>query len=79
MIRPAGLGEVGVSLGGTGVIPGAALIFVSAKPKEALNGILGPLLGFSEESLSPDFDAFALAHGVDKPFPAEFIMDTVGP
>jgi hypothetical protein len=30
------------------------------------------LLGFSEESLFPDFDGFALAHGVDRPFPAEF-------
>ena len=68
-----------VSLGGAGAIPGAALIFVSARLKAALNGIWGPLLGFSEESLFPDFDGFALAHGVDKPFPDEFIMDTIGP
>ena len=34
--------------------------------------------GFSEESLSPDFDGFALAHSVDKPFPAGFVMDTAG-
>jgi hypothetical protein len=27
----------------------------------------------SEESLSPDFDGFALAHSVGKPFPAEFL------
>ena len=49
---------------------------ISAKLKAALNGIWGPLLGFSEESLFPDFDGFALAHGVDKPFPAGFVMDT---
>ena len=73
------LGKGGVSLGGTGAIPGAALIFVSARLKAALNGIWGALLGFSEESLFPDFDGFALAHGADKPFPAEFIMDTAGP
>jgi hypothetical protein len=65
-----------VSLGDIGAVPGAALIFVSAKLKAALNGIWGPLLGFSEESLFPDFDGFALAHGVDKPFPAGFVMDT---
>jgi hypothetical protein len=65
-----------VSLGDIGAVPGAALIFVSAKLKAALNGIWEPLLGFSEESLSPDFDGFALAHGVDKPFPPWFVMDT---
>jgi hypothetical protein len=70
------LGEGGVSLGDIGAVPGAALIFVSAKLKAALNGIWGPLLGFSEESLFPDFDGFALAHGVDKPFPLGFVMDT---
>jgi FRG domain len=70
------LGKGAVSLGDIGAVPGAALIFVSAKLKAALNGIWGPLLGFSEESLFPDFDGFALAHGVDKPFPAEFVMDT---
>jgi hypothetical protein len=70
------LGKGAASLGGTGAIPGAALIFVSAKLKAALNGICWPLFGFSEESLFPDFDGFALAHGVDKPFPADFIMDT---
>jgi hypothetical protein len=59
--------------------PGAALIFVSARLKAALSGIWGPLLGFSEQSLFPDFDGFALAHCVDKPFLAEFIMDTGGP
>jgi hypothetical protein len=64
-----------VSLGGIGAIPGAALIFVSAKLKAAMNRIWGPLLGFSEESLFPDFDGFALAHSVDKPFPADFISD----
>ncbi len=70
------LGQGEVSLGDIGAVPGAALILVSAKLKAALNGIWGPLLGFSEESLFPDFDGFALAHGVDKPFPADFIMDT---
>jgi hypothetical protein len=30
-------------------------------------------VGFSEESLFPDFDGFALAHGIGKPFPAQFI------
>jgi hypothetical protein len=70
------LGQGGVSLGDIGAVPGAALIFVSAKLKAALNGIWAPLLGFSEESLFPDFDGFALAHGVDKPFPAGFAMDT---
>jgi hypothetical protein len=51
---------------------------VSARLKAALNGIWWPLLGFSEESLFPDFDGFALAHGVGKPFPADFITDTAG-
>jgi FRG domain len=73
------LGEGEVSLGGAGAIPGAALIFVSARLKAAMNGIWGPLLGFSEEALFPDFDGFALAHGVDKPFPAGFSTDTAGP
>jgi hypothetical protein len=73
------LGAGGVSLGGAGAIPGAALIFVSARLKAALNGIWEPLLGFSEESLFPDFDGFALAHGVDKPFPAEFGGDVGSP
>ena len=67
------LGTGSVSLGDAGAIPGAALIFVSAKLKAALNGIWAPLLGFSEESLFPDFDGFALAHSVDKPFPSGFI------
>ena len=70
------LGQGEVSLGDIGAVPGAALIFVSAKLKAALNGIWGPLLGFSEESLFPDFDGFALAHGVDERFPAEFVLDT---
>jgi FRG domain-containing protein len=64
-----------VSLGNIGAVPGAAVVFVSARLKAALNGIWGALLGFSEESLFPDFDGFALAHSVDKPFPAEFIID----
>jgi FRG domain len=72
------LGTGGASLGGAGAIPGAALIFVSARLKAALNGIWWPLLGFSEESLFPDFDGFALAHGVGKPFPADFITGTAG-
>jgi hypothetical protein len=72
------LGKGEVSLGDIGAVPGAALIFVSAKLKAALNGIWGPLLGFSEESLFPDFDGFALAHGVEKPFPAGFVTDTAG-
>jgi hypothetical protein len=72
------LGTSGASLGGAGAIPGAALIFVSARLKAAMNGIWWPLLGFSEESLFPDFDGFALAHGVDKPFPADFIMGAGG-
>jgi hypothetical protein len=69
------LGQGHVSLGGIGAVPGAALVFVSAKLKTALNGIWEPLLGFSEESLFPDFDGFALAHGVDKPFPTDFVTD----
>jgi len=32
--------------------------------------------GISEDALFPDFDGFARAHGVDTPFPAEFIIDT---
>ncbi len=64
-----------VSLGDGGAIAGAALIFVSAKLKAALNGIWNPLLGFSEESLFPDFDGFALAHSVDKPFPEQFAIE----
>jgi hypothetical protein len=59
-------------LGDIGSIPGPALIFVSAQLKTALSGIWEPLLGFSEQSLFPDIDGFALAHSVDKPFPAEF-------
>jgi hypothetical protein len=73
------LSKGGVSFGGAGAIPGAALIFVSAALKAALNGIWEPLLGFSEESLFPDFDGFALAHGVDKPFPAGFITNAGSP
>jgi hypothetical protein len=69
------LGAGGVSLGDIGAVPGAALIFVSAKLKAALNGIWGPLPGFSEESLFPDFDGFALAHSVEKPFPVDFVPD----
>ena len=72
------LGAGAASLGGAGAIPGAALIYVSARLKAAMNGIWWPLLGFSEESLFPDFDGFALAHGVDKPFPADFILDASG-
>jgi hypothetical protein len=72
------LGTGGASLGGAGPIPGAALIFVSARLKAAMNEIWWPLLGFSEESLFPDFDGFALAHGVDKPFPADFAADATG-
>jgi hypothetical protein len=59
----------GVSLDEVGAVPGAALIFISAQLKAALNGIWAPLFGFTEESLFPDFDGFALAHGVEKPFP----------
>ena len=66
------LGGDGVGLGDIGSIPGPALIFVSAQLKTALSGIWEPLLGFSEEGLFPDLDGFALAHSVDKPFPAEF-------
>ena len=72
------LGKGEVSLGDIGAVPGAALIFVSARRKAALNGMWEPLLGFSEESLPPNFDGFALAHGVDKPFPAGFVMDIAG-
>jgi hypothetical protein len=72
------LGEGGVSLGEIGAVPGAAMIFISAKLKAALNGNWGPLLGFSEESLFPDFDGFALAHSVGKPFPADFISGITG-
>ena len=67
------LGEGGVGLGDIGSIPGAAVIFVSAQLKTVLNRLWEPLLGFGEESLFPDLEGFALAHGVDKPFPAEFI------
>jgi hypothetical protein len=72
------LGEGGVSLSDVGAVPGAALVFVSARLKAALSGIWGPLLGFSEESLFPDFDGFALAHSVGKPFPPDFISDIAG-
>jgi hypothetical protein len=66
------LGRGDVSLDEIGAVPGAALIFISAQLKAALNGIWAPLFGFTEESLFPDFDGFALAHGVEKPFPAGF-------
>ena len=49
---------------------------MSAPLKAALNAIWEPLLGFSEEALFPDFNGFALVHGVNKPFPADFIMNT---
>jgi hypothetical protein len=64
------LAQGDAGLGDSGAVPGAALIFVSAKLKAALNGVWNPLLGFTEESLFPDFDGFALAHSVDKPLPA---------
>jgi hypothetical protein len=70
------LGGGGVGLDEIGVVPGAALIFVSAQLKTVLNGIWEPMLGFSEESLFPDLAGFALAHSVDKPFPADFTMNT---
>jgi hypothetical protein len=70
------LGGGGVGFGDIGALPGAALIFVSAQLKTMLNRIWEPMLGFSEESLFPDLDGFALAHSVDKPFPADFIMNT---
>lgn len=70
------LGGGGVGFGDVGAIPGAALIFVSAQLKTILTGLSEPMLGFSEESLFPDLDGFAPAHGVDKPFPGEFSMNT---
>jgi hypothetical protein len=57
------LGETEVELGGIGDVPGAALVFVSAKLKEALNNGWQEIFGFSEESLFPDFDGFAQANG----------------
>ena len=63
------LAEGAVSLGGSGAIPGAAVSFVSAQLKRALAGLWQPRLGFSEESLFPDFDGFAQAHRVDQTFP----------
>jgi hypothetical protein len=71
------LGAGQVSLGGTGAVPGAALIYVSAQLKAAMNGIWGPLLGFSQESLFLDFDGFALAHSIGKPFPADFATGAI--
>jgi hypothetical protein len=68
------LGRGQVSLGGTGAVPGAALIYVSAQLKATMNGIWDRLLGFSEESLFPDFDGFALAHSIGKPFPPDFAV-----
>jgi hypothetical protein len=61
------LGQGEVSLGEIGAVPGAALILVSAELKASLNGVWHRLFGFSEESLFPDFDGFALANGVDRP------------
>jgi hypothetical protein len=69
------LGQGEVSLGEIGAVPGAALILVSPELKTSLNGVWSRLFGFSEESLFPDFDGFALAHGVDKPFPTDFVTD----
>ena len=48
---------------------------MSARLKAALNDVWNPLLGFNEESLFPDFDGFALAHSVGKPFPARFAIE----
>jgi hypothetical protein len=70
------LGGGGVGLDEIGVVPGAAVIFVSAQLKTVLNGTWEPMLGFSEESLFPDLAGFALANGVDKPFPADFTTNT---
>ena len=61
------LGQGDVSLGEIGAVPGAALILVSAELKASLNGVWSRLFGFTEESLFPDFDGFALANGVDRP------------
>jgi hypothetical protein len=63
------LAESAASLDGIGDIPGAAVIFISSQLKEALAGLWRPLLGFSEETLFPDFDGFAQAHGIDEPLP----------
>jgi hypothetical protein len=68
------LGRGQVSPGGTGAVPGTALIYVSAQLKATMNGIWERLLGFSEESLFPDFDGFALAHSIGKPFPPDFAV-----
>jgi hypothetical protein len=70
------LGGGGVGLDEIGVVPGAAVIFVSAQLKTVLNGIWEPMLGFSEESLFPDLAGFALAHSVARPFPANFTTNT---
>jgi hypothetical protein len=43
-----------------------------------MNGIWKRLLGFSEESLFPDFDGFALAHSVGKPFPVDLMAGPGG-
>jgi hypothetical protein len=72
------LGRGQVSLDGTGAVPGAALIYVPAQLKATMNDIWERLLGFSEESLFPDFDGFALAHSIGKPFPPDFVAASSG-
>jgi hypothetical protein len=51
---------------------------VPAQLKATMNDIWERLLGFSEESLFPDFDGFALAHSIGKPFPPDFVAASSG-
>jgi hypothetical protein len=66
------LGEGEVDVGDAGNVPGAALVLIPSKLKEALNSTWRDLFGFSEETLFPDFDGFAQAHAVSREFPPDF-------
>lgn len=66
------LGSGEVDVGDTGNVPGAALVLVTKQLKASFNEAWRELFGFSRESLFPDFDGFAQAHGVAEEFPYDF-------
>jgi FRG domain len=66
------LGDGEIDVGDVGKVPGAALMLIPAGLKATLNATWSDLFGFTEESLFPDFDGFAQAHGVARRFPLDF-------
>lgn len=57
---------------GFGEVPGVAMIAVTPELKRTLNVAWDDTFGFGEETLFPDFDGFAAAHGVGRAIPPDF-------